>query len=58
MSDYVKTRYAIESRYVGKDPPWQGWKVTRTFPCAESRDNTLRMLLSLRLASWQYRIKR
>ena len=55
MSLYPKEQFAIESCCLGKDPPWQGWKVTRTYVTADARDKDLIRLRSVSSPSWLYR---
>lgn len=51
-------RYAIESCYLGPNPPWKGWKVTRIYPSAWARDEDLKRLQQTTLSrQWAYRIR-
>ena len=54
-------QYAIETRYVGEGlTPWEGWKVTRYYQCAEDRDEDFqRLQLTVEpFVPWRYRIRR
>ena len=44
--------------YLGPNPPWRGWKVTRIYPSAWARDEDLKRLQRTCLSQlWAYRIR-
>lgn len=52
-----KSPYAIETKFLGKGkPPWKGWKITRTYPCAADRDYDYQKLQGSLSTQWVYRI--
>jgi hypothetical protein len=54
----VSGKYAIESCYLGENPPWQGWMVTRRYATQQARDEDLIRLRRTCLSrKWLYRVK-
>jgi hypothetical protein len=51
-----KQKYALEARYAGQEPPWEGWRVIRTYQSEEARDRDLRKLRD-NGSQWEYRVK-